>query len=53
MVNPRREFFNVTLDEIKDVVKKNYDKTVEFIDLPDAEQYRMSTLLRQENDKNE
>lgn len=43
----------MTLDEIKDVVKKNYDKTVEFIDLPDAEQYRMSTLLRQENDKNE
>ena len=42
-----------TLDEIKDVVKKNYDKTVEFIDLPDAEQYRMSTLLRHEYEKNE
>ena len=53
MVNPRREFFNVTLDEIKEVVKKNYDKTVEFIDLPDAEQYRMSTLLRHEYEKNE
>ena len=53
MVNPRREFFNVTLDEIKDVVKKNYDKTVEFIDLPDAEQYRMSALLRHEYEKNE
>ena len=28
MVNTRREFFNVTLDEIKEVVKKNFDKTV-------------------------
>ena len=31
MVNQRREFFNVTLDEIKEVIKKNFDKTVEFI----------------------
>lgn len=28
-------------DEIKDVVKKIFDKTVEFIDVPDAEQYRI------------
>lgn len=46
MVNTRREFFNVTLDEIKEVVKKNFDKTVEFIDVPDAEQYRISQKLR-------
>lgn len=46
MVNQRREFFNVTLDEIKDIVKKNFDKTVEFIDVPDAEQYRISQRLR-------
>lgn len=46
MVNTRREFFNVTLDEIKDVIKKNFDKTVEFIDIPDAEQYRMSNKIR-------
>ena len=44
MVNTRREFFNVTLDEIKEVVKKNFDKTVEFIDVPDAEQYRISQI---------
>lgn len=30
MVNNRKEFFRVTLDEIEDVVKKSYDKTVEF-----------------------
>lgn len=49
MVNQRREFFNVTLDEIKDVVRKNYDKTVEFIDFPDAQQYRESLRLRKSN----
>lgn len=46
MVNQRREFFNVTLDEIKTVVKNNFDKTVEFIDVPDAEQYRVSEKMR-------
>jgi hypothetical protein len=46
MVNQRREFFHVTLDEIKDVVRKNFDKTVEFIDTPDAEQYRISIKMR-------
>lgn len=44
-VNPRREFFNVSLDEIKRVVKANYDKTVEFVDVPDAEQYRISKKM--------
>lgn len=46
-VNQRREFFQVTLDEIKQVVRENYDKTVEFTDVPAAEQYRESLKLRQ------
>lgn len=46
MVNQRREFFRVSLDEIKQVVKENYDKTVEFYDVPDAEQYRVSEKMR-------
>ncbi len=46
MVNHRREFFNVTLDEIKKVINDNYDKTVEFVDVPDAEQYRISQKMR-------
>lgn len=49
MVNTRREFFNVTLDEIKEVVKKNFDKTVEFIDVPDAEQYRISQKMKHQS----
>lgn len=47
MINTRREFFNVTLDEIKKVVKSNYDKTVEFVEFPDAEQYRASLKMRE------
>ncbi len=46
MVNQRREFFRVTLEEIKEVVKQNFDKTVEFIDVPDAEQYRISQQMK-------
>ena len=44
-INPRREFFHVTLDEIKKVVRENFDKTVEWVDVPEAEQYRQSALL--------
>ena len=46
MVNKRREFFNVTLEEIEAVVKKNYDKTVDFKCIPDAEQYRETKRIK-------
>lgn len=45
MVNNRREFFKVTLNEIEAVVKSNYDKTVEFNRTPNAEQYRESVKI--------
>lgn len=45
-VNQRREFFSVTLDEIKEVIRNNYDKTVEFVDIAPAEQYRESLQLK-------
>ena len=41
-INTRREFFRVSLDEIKQEVRKNFDKTVEWIDVAEAEQYRQS-----------
>lgn len=50
-VNQRREFFNVTLDEIKKVVKENYDRSVEFIEFAPAEQYRQSLLLKRQIQK--
>lgn len=47
MVNTRREFFNVTLEEIESEVKKNFDKTVEFTRVAPAEQYRESVKIKQ------
>ena len=46
LVNGRKEFFRVTLDEIKAVVQENYDKTVDFVNLPEAEQFRTSEMMR-------
>lgn len=46
MVNARREFFNVTLEEIEAVVKANFDKTVEFRSIPEAEQFRESFMIK-------
>lgn len=46
LVNGRKEFFNVTLEEIKQVVKENHDKSVDFVNVPDAEQYRESLMIR-------
>lgn len=51
MVNTRREFFNVTLGEIETVVKANFDKTVEFTKIAEAEQYRESLKIREVNQK--
>ena len=47
LVNNRKEFFMTDLDEIKKIVRENFDKTVEFIDIPAAEQYRLSLKLRE------
>lgn len=49
LVNGRKEFFRVTLDEIKKVVRDNHDKTVDFINLPEAEQFRTSEMMRKKN----
>ena len=46
LVNQRREFFIASLDEIKGVIRDNFDKTVEWIDVPQAEQYRASKKMR-------
>lgn len=45
MINTRREFFKVTLNEIEDVIKNNHDKTVEFERIPQADQYRESIKI--------
>lgn len=39
-VNYRKEYFKVTLDEIEQVIKEKYEKEVEFIKVPEAQEYR-------------
>lgn len=46
MVNGRKEFFNVTLEEIEKVVKENHDNLIEFKKVPEAIQYRETLLLK-------
>lgn len=41
-VNDRKEFFNIDLSSIKNVVAENYNDIAEFIEEPDAEQYKSS-----------
>lgn len=48
MINNRREFFRVSLDEIEKVVKESFkERVVEFTRVPEAEQYRESEKMRQ------
>jgi hypothetical protein len=46
LINLRREFFQVKLEEIEDIVKRNFNKPVEFTKLANAEQYRQSLMLK-------
>lgn len=48
MINTRREFFRVPLEEIEAVVKANFDKTVEFVRVPEAEQYRQTLAMQKQ-----
>lgn len=44
-VNPRKEFFNVSLEEIKEVVENNFSSTVEYTKYAEAVEYRQSLAL--------
>lgn len=46
-INPRKEFFRVDLEEIKRVVKEQYNSTVKFIEEADAFEYRETLRLEQ------
>lgn len=43
-INTRKEFFNVSLEEIEDIVK-NQDVNAEFIRIPDAKEFRETQLI--------
>lgn len=44
-VNSRKEFFHVTLDEIREEVEKNFNKTVEYTKYAEAMEYRQSLKM--------
>lgn len=46
-VNPRKEFFKVSLDEIVKKVNSNHDATVEFTMVAEAEDYRKSIKIEE------
>lgn len=48
LINERKEFFKVSLEEIQDVVEKNHDKTIEFKTTALAEDYRQSVAHRKQ-----
>ncbi|MCB7130143.1 MAG: DUF4041 domain-containing protein, partial [Candidatus Brocadiales bacterium] len=52
LVNLRREFFHITLDEIREAVKKNF-REVTFLTASEAEEYRRSITIRENFRKSE
>ena len=44
-INPRKEFFHITIDEIAEYVEENYDNTVSFTKIPVAKDYRDTIAL--------
>ncbi len=50
MVNLRREFFQVTLDEIRAAVAEHHGH-ITFVTVPEAAQYRETLALRKERDR--
>ena len=52
-VNYRKEYFKVTLEEIENTIKEKYDKEVEFIKLPEAQEYRETRIIEDKERKKE
>jgi len=48
LVNPRREFFRVSLDEIEEVIRTNFRKPFELTRQPEAAQYRESLAIKRQ-----
>jgi hypothetical protein len=47
MVNARKEFFNVSLEEVQEAVTKLHG-TITFVRVPQAEDYRKTLAMKQE-----
>lgn len=49
MVNGRKEFFNITIDEIEQQLQKYKDLTIDFNKIPEAQEYRETKILLSNN----
>lgn len=47
-VNSRKEYFNITIDEIKQVLEKYRNLTFDFHEVPEAEEFRESKKIRKQ-----
>ena len=47
LANQRREFFRVTLEEIREAVEKNFG-VVTFVTVPQAEEFHRSQAMRED-----
>jgi len=47
-VNTRKEFFRIDLEEIKKLVIENHNATVQFVDIPEATEYRETLRIEAE-----
>jgi len=52
LVNQRREYFDISLDEIADVVRENNEE-IEFTKVPEAQEYRESLVIRKQLNEQE
>ncbi|WP_433743284.1 DUF4041 domain-containing protein [Falsibacillus pallidus] len=50
-VNNRKEFFRISLKELEEVVRKTYNKPVEFTKLGIAQEYRETMMIEKKNTK--
>lgn len=49
MVNNRKEYFHISINEIEDELKKYSNLTVDFKEAPEAEEYRESLAISTES----
>ena len=47
LVNNRKEFFNITIEEIEEVLDNYKELTFEFNKIPDADEYRETLKMRE------
>ena len=47
MVNNRKEFFNISIEEIEAELEKHKDLTIDFTKVPEAQEYRETLKIRE------